>query len=264
MTTPAAALHGKPAPRGARADVISKKIADDIVLGRFAPGSRLDEVMLAGLFKVSRTPIREALKQLDSQGLVVCRPNRGAVVAVLTPAQLDCMFEAIGELEAACARYAAVRMDAEHRRQLSELHHQSREAMRAGDFEQYDRLNQAFHGVIIQSCGNPTLIEMTVSLRHRASPFRRSQFRHVERMSASFEEHAVILEALLTHDASAAQRQTRSHLLSARSAAARTAQPPVALSAFADSADSTTFASTSISASASASADGSASPAVAA
>ena len=233
MSTPAAPVHAKPAPRGARADVISKKIADDIVLGRFQPGARLDEVMLAGLFKVSRTPIREALKQLDSQGLVVCRPNCGAVVAVLTPAQLDCMFEAIGELEAGCARCAAMRMDAEHRRRLSELHNQSREAMRAGDFEQYDRLNQAFHGVIIQSCGNPTLIDMTVSLRHRAMPFRRSQFRHVERMSASFEEHALIMEALLTHDASTAQRLTRSHLLSARSAAARTAPPPAASDEFA-------------------------------
>ena len=209
---------------GSRAELICKKMADDIVLGRFKPGERLDETMLAGLFKVSRTPVREALKQLATHGLVVCRPNRGAVVAEMTTAQLDHMFEAIGELEAACARYASVRMNAEARQRLSGLHAESRLAMRAGDFELYDRLNQDFHGVIIQSCGNPPLIQMTLGLRHRVSPFRRSQFRHVERMSESFEEHALIIEALLTHDANSAQRETRSHLLSARSAAARMAR----------------------------------------
>jgi DNA-binding GntR family transcriptional regulator len=211
----------KPALRGARADVIGKKIADEIVLGRFQPGARLDEVTLAGLFNVSRTPVREALKQLAIQGLVVCRPNRGAVVAEMTPEQLDRMFEAIAELEAASARYAAVRLTGLERERLSGLHAQSRSAMRAGDFELYDKLNQEWHGVIIQGCGNPVLIEMTFSLRHRVSPYRRSQFRHVERMSASFEEHAVILEALLTHDASTVQREMRAHLLSARTAAAR-------------------------------------------
>ncbi|MES2190673.1 MAG: GntR family transcriptional regulator [Pseudomonadota bacterium] len=219
--------RSSPATRGARADVISKKIADDIVLGRFQPGARLDEVMLAGLFNVSRTPVREALKQLAIQGLVVCRPNRGAIVAEMTPDQLGRMFEAIGELEASCARYAAVRMEESDRERLSELHAQSRAAMRDGDFELYDKLNQDLHYVIIQSCGNPTLIEMTFSLRHRVSPYRSSQFRNVERMSASFGEHAVIIEALLNRDAATAQREMRAHLLSARSAAARmTANKP--------------------------------------
>ncbi|GAA4029515.1 GntR family transcriptional regulator [Actimicrobium antarcticum] len=207
--------------RGARADEISKKIADDIVLGRFEPGSRLDEAMLAGLFGVSRTPVREALKQLAIQGLVVSRPNRGSIVAALTPEQRDRMFEAIGELEAACARHAAIRMSMAERDHLCALHAQSREAMRAGDADLYDRLNHELHQVIIQACGNPVLIDMALGLRHRIAPFRRSQFRDVERMSASFEEHAVIIEALLAHDVTTAQRQMRAHLMSARSAAAR-------------------------------------------
>ena len=207
--------------RGGRADAISKKIADEIVLGRFEPGSRLDEVMLANLFNVSRTPVREALKQLATQGLVVCRPNRGAVVAEMTTEQLDRMFEAIGELEAGCARHAAIRMTETNRDLLCSLHAQCRDAMRAGDFERYDRLNQELHHVIILSSCNPVLIEMTMSLRHRVSPFRRSQFRDVERMSASFEEHAVIVEALLAHDVTTAYREMRAHLLSARSASAR-------------------------------------------
>lgn len=207
--------------RGGRADAICKKIADEIVLGHFEPGSRLDEVMLARLFSVSRTPVREALKQLAIQGLVVCRPNRGAVVAKMTPEQLDRMFEVIGELEAACARHAAIRMTSADRDLLCSLHAQCRVAMRVGDFERYDRLNQELHHVIILGSCNPVLVEMTLSLRHRVSPFMRSQFRDVERMSASFEEHAVIVEALLAHDVTTAHREMRAHLFSARSAWAR-------------------------------------------
>ena len=214
MTTP------EPA-RGGRADDIAKKIADGIVLGRFEPGARLDEVMLAGMFGVSRTPVREALKQLSIQGLVVCRPNRGAVVAEMTSEQLDRMFEAIGELEAACARHAATRMTAGERERLCGLHAQCRVAMRAGDVDLYGRLNQELHQVIIEGSGNAVLIDMTLSLRHRVAPFRRTQFRNIERMSASYEEHAVIVEALLSHDVALVHREMRAHLLSARGATAR-------------------------------------------
>jgi DNA-binding GntR family transcriptional regulator len=199
--------------RGGRADEISKKIADDIMGGRFEPGARLDEAMLASMFNVSRTPVREALKQLDTQGLVVCRPNRGAVVAGMTPEQIDRMFEAIGELEAACARHAAIRMTASDRDHLCSLHAQARVAMRAGDVDLYDQLNQQLHQVIIQGSCNAVLIDMTMSLRHRVSPFRRSQFRNIERMSASFEEHAIIVEALLAHDVATVHREMRAHLV---------------------------------------------------
>lgn len=206
--------------RGARADEIARQMADDIVLGHFQPGARLDEVMLAGRFKVSRTPVREALKQLALQGLVLCRPNRGAVVAQLTPAQMDSMFETIGELEAVCARHAAIRMTPQDRERLCAVHAQCRAALRAVDVDLYARLNHEFHLVIIEASYNPVLIDLTLSLRHRVAPFRRSQLRNVERMSASFEEHGVIVEAVLGHDAAGAQRDMRTHLLSARSAAA--------------------------------------------
>ena len=85
--------------RGGLTDLISKKIADGIVLGQFLPGTRLDEVTLAGLYEVSRTPIREALKLLSLQVLVDCRPNRGAFVTDMSASELALMFEAIGELE---------------------------------------------------------------------------------------------------------------------------------------------------------------------
>ena len=209
--------------RGGLADEVCRKIADEIVLGTFAPSTRLDEVSLADRFNVSRTPVREALKQLSIMGLVKYRPNRGSVVAAMTPEQLDQMFEAIGELEAACARHAALRMTESDRAQLRELHAQGRAAMQAGDMNRYDAVNLELHANIIQGCHNPVLIDMAMSLRHRISPFRRTQFRNLERMGESFAEHSVIVEAILSHDVITTYRAMRTHLLSARHATSRVA-----------------------------------------
>jgi DNA-binding GntR family transcriptional regulator len=207
--------------RGGLADEVCRKIADEIVLGNFSPSTRLDEVSLADRFNVSRTPVREALKQLSIMGLVEYRPNRGSVVAAMTPEQLDQMFEAIGEMEAACARHAALRMTETDRAQLLELHAHGRAAMQSGDINRYDAVNLELHTTIIQGCHNPVLIDMAMSLRHRISPFRRTQFRNVERMGESFEEHSVIVEAILSHDVITTYRAMRTHLLSARSATSR-------------------------------------------
>jgi DNA-binding GntR family transcriptional regulator len=209
--------------RGGLADEVCRKIADEIALGNFAPGLRLDEVTLSERFIVSRTPVREALKQLAIIGLVEYRPNRGSVVAAMSTEQLDQMFEAIGEMEATCARHAALRMTEAERTQLRELHAEGRAAMQAGDMNQYDAVNLALHTTIIQGCHNPVLIDMAMSLRQRVSPFRRTQFRNVERMGESFEEHSVIVEAILSHDVITTYREMRTHLLSARSATSRAA-----------------------------------------
>ncbi len=206
--------------RGGLAEEVCRKIADDIAMGIFLPGHRLDETLLASKFQVSRTPVREALKQLAITGLVVYRPNRGSVVAEITPEQLDQMFEVIGELEATCARHAAIRMTEHERQRLSQLHAQSRTAIQNQDAQGYDAINRDLHTVIIHGCHNPVLIDIVLGLRHKISNFRRTQFRNLERMSASYEEHAVIVEALMARDVVTCYREMRGHLLSARSAAA--------------------------------------------
>ena len=207
--------------RGGLADEVCRKIADAIALGQLAPGSRLDEVTLAARFAVSRTPVREALKQLSTMGLVIYRPNRGALVASMTPEELDLMFEAIGELEAACARHAALRLSADERARLAELHAAGRLAMQAGDIERYDALNLALHAAIIDGCHNPALIDLATGLRERVSSFRRTQFHNIERIAESYAEHSLIVEAILARDVITAYREMRTHLLAARSATSR-------------------------------------------
>ena len=103
---------------GTTVDQMVRAIGDRIVTGYLRPGEKLDEASLAARFDVSRTPVREALGQLSAMGLVERRPNRGAIVAVVTQEHLASMFESMAELEAICARFSAERMTSSERRGL--------------------------------------------------------------------------------------------------------------------------------------------------
>src|SRR4030095_9786100 len=101
-----------------RAEELRLQLADEIVRGALAPGAPLDETDIARRFNVSRTPVREALRQLAASGLVEARAHRGAVVARPSLDRLNGMFEAMAELEALCAGLAAERMPAVARARL--------------------------------------------------------------------------------------------------------------------------------------------------
>ena len=200
---------------------VYSRLADEIVLGQLLPGTHLDEQAIASRCGVSRTPVREALKQLAATGLTNYRPHRGSVVRSLTPGDLDLMFEAIAELESSCARYAALRMTEAERSALRACYARGRQAALDRDMELYDRANREFHSLIFDGAHNPFLQETTGALRHRVMPFRRGQFVNHERLEQSLVEHSRVANAILAGDADAAEHEMRSHLLSARTAAAR-------------------------------------------
>ena len=201
-------------------DQVFSRLADEIVLGKLPPGTHLDEQDIANRCGVSRTPVREALKQLAATGLANYRPHRGSVVRSLTAVDLDLMFEAIAELESSCARYAAMRMTAPERDALRARHDQCQQAAHDHDMELYDRSNREFHALIFNAARNPFLQETTGALRGRVMPFRRGQFVNPSRLAQSLVEHSRVVNAILAGDAEAAGREMRSHLLSARAAAA--------------------------------------------
>ena len=204
-------------------DQVFSRLADEIVLGQLPPGTHLDEQDIANRCGVSRTPVREALKQLAATGLANYRPNRGSVVRSLTAADLDLMFEAIAELESSCARYAALRMTAPERDALRTSYAQCQQAAQDHDMELYDRCNREFHSLIFSGAHNPFLQETTGALRGRVMPFRRGQFINPNRLVQSLIEHSRVVNAILAGDAEAAGREMRGHLLSARTAAAHVA-----------------------------------------
>lgn len=211
---PAAALAiSKPAaPPRTRTEALRLQIADENISGVLEPGTPLDEQELAARFGVSRTPVREAIRQLAASGLVSVRPHRGAVVALPTPTQLDDMFEAMGELEALCAGLAARNMTVPERRGLEALHQALRALVHEGDPLRYHETNEAFHAAIYAGTHNGYLAELTLMTRARVAPFRRAQFRTTGRLGGSYQEHDLIVQAILRGDQPGAAEAMRAHI----------------------------------------------------
>ncbi len=196
-----------------RAESLRDAIEENIATGIFPPGMHLDETELALRFGVSRTPLREALIQLSSIGVVSLRPRRGAVVAEVTPQRLLEMFEVMGELEAMCARLAARRMTDSDMAALEQAHDACRAACAAGDANAYYRENEVFHRAIYAGAHSSFLVEQTSALHRRLRPYRRLQLRVRNRVANSFNEHAGIIEALLASNADLAAERLRAHIL---------------------------------------------------
>lgn len=197
---------------GTTVDQMVRAIADRIVTGYLRPGERLDEVSLAARFEVSRTPVREALGHLSAMGLVERRPNRGAIVAVVTQEHLASMFESMAELEAICARFSAERMTGGERRALEMEHQASARLVQLGAEEDYEYFNTEFHSRLYRGAHNAHIQDLTVTTRSRLAPFRRAQFMLPGRLAKSWQEHDLIVTAIMRGDGAAAGKAARDHV----------------------------------------------------
>lgn len=210
-------LRREPRPSDNRrrtlAEELRLQLADDIVRGNLAPGATLDETDLAARFGVSRTPVREAIRQLAASGLIDARAHRAAVVARPGEEHLAGMFEAMGEIEALCAGMAAERMTIAERQALQATHETLRALIHVGDPQRHHEINEVFHGAIYGGAHNSYLAEMAVATRVRVQPFRRAQFRNLGRLAKSFAEHDRVVAAILRGDRQAAGAAMREHIL---------------------------------------------------
>ena len=204
----------KSAPQGqTRSGEFRERIEELIATGALVPGTRLDETELAERFGVSRTPIREALIQLASTGIVEMRPRRGAIVPEVSPHRLVEMFEVMAELEAMCGRLAARRMSEEEHTELLRAHHACEDALKRGDADAYCSHNEIFHHVIHAGSHNSFLNEQALALHRRLRPHRRLQLRVRDRTASSFSEHEKVVEAILAGDAELTAKHLRAHVV---------------------------------------------------
>jgi DNA-binding GntR family transcriptional regulator len=183
----------------------------DIATGILTPGMRLDEMSLATRYQASRTPVREALRQLAAVGMVEIRPRRSAVVATLGADKLYQMFEVMAELEAMCGRLAARRLSPSSKAALLSTHEACRTAQ--GDPDKYYSANEAFHQSIYTASGNAFLAEQCRVLQKRLRPYRRLQLRVGNRVARSFKEHDLIMDSITAGDGEAAMAALRSHVV---------------------------------------------------
>ena len=195
-----------------RTERLAEQVSNAILSGEFVPGARLDEQQLAQRFGVSRTPVREALRQLATSGLIELRPRRGALVASVSQDELETLFVAMAEMEASCARLSALRMTPLERRRLQALQEAMGGLVRDGDTDGYADANQTLHLTLYAGSHNPVIADFTSGLRRRLAPFRRAQFRTEGRLPRSHAEHGAVVQAILGGDAVAAHAAMLHHV----------------------------------------------------
>lgn len=195
-----------------RASSIRDQVEQAIITGDFAPGQRLDEAMLAERFEVSRTPVREALRQLAATDLVEVIPHRGTFVRELSVRDILSMFEVMAELEGVCARLAARRRTPKQLTLLEEAKDACEATAASGDADEYYYANEQLHLHLYDASGNPFLARMAAGLQSRIKPFRRLQLRVPGRLHSSTAEHAAIISAVRDNDPDEAERLVKEHV----------------------------------------------------
>ena len=196
-----------------RSDQLREAIEEKIAVGEYAPGKRLDEAELLAEFGVSRTPLREALIQLASLGLIELRPRRGAVVAKVSPQQLIEMFEVMGELEAMCSRLAARRITDAEQKELLAAHQACKAAAESDGPDAYYYANERFHFAIYDASHNSFLAAQARQLHRKLRVYRRLQLRVRNRVASSFVEHEGVVAAILAGQGDVAAERIRKHVL---------------------------------------------------
>ncbi|MDP2355703.1 MAG: GntR family transcriptional regulator [Beijerinckiaceae bacterium] len=204
--------------RATRAEVLASTLAKDIIEGVLVPGTRLDEHGLAERYGVSRTPVREALRQLATSGLIDMRPRRGAVVASVTKERLSELFVAMGEIEATCARLSALSMNPMERKRLQALHDKMGKLVSQSSEDAYADANRTFHLAIYEGAHNPVLLDFAIRLRRRLDPFRRAQFRAPGRLERSHNEHELVVSAIIAGSCNDAHAAMLDHVHSVEDA----------------------------------------------
>jgi len=201
-------------------DRIAEMVRESIIDGKIRPGERLAEPDLAGRLGVSRTPLREALLQLDSEGFVNVTPRRGAVVSALSRADAMETYLVKGALESLAARLACEWITDAELVALREIHgHMTRlSASKTRDNRRILQLNAEFHSTISAASHNEKLIQYIRVLRSQALRYNYIYLSVLSHLSSSLREHARILDAISRRDGDAAERLVRAHGDAARTA----------------------------------------------
>ena len=190
------ALADYAAPKPPLHDGVVSAIRDMILNGELIGGQRVPEKLLCEKLSISRTPLREALKVLASEGILVLLPNRGARVARLTAAKVDEIFPVMGALEGLAGEIACKKISDDEIDEIRALHYQMAAHHKRGELGEYFAANQQIHGKIMAATGNATLVGLYASLAGRILMARyRANFSQT-RWDQAMVEHEEILAAL--------------------------------------------------------------------
>ena len=190
---------------------VADRLRDQIFAKQLAPGSWLDEKSLAEQFGISRTPMREAIKALASEGLVTIKMRRGAYVTEVNRSDLEQIFTVLSLLEGQAAKEAALKATEDELNLLDHLHHRLETAAADRDIEQFFEINGKFHELIQKIAGNRWMNGVIDDLRKVLKLHRKDSLTGTGRLQNSLIEHREILRAILKRDDLAAEAAMRKH-----------------------------------------------------
>jgi DNA-binding GntR family transcriptional regulator len=193
-------------------ETVVDQLRDLIVQGELAPETKLNERVLAERLGTSRTPLREAIKFLASEGLVELLPNRGAVVAALKPEKMQEVFVVLGALEALAGDLACRNASEADIADIRALHYHMLAHHARGELAQYFRYNQQIHQRIIDCAGNATLAQAWRAMNAHVRRARYLANLSGERWDKAVKEHEEMIEALIRRDGEKLQMLLRDHL----------------------------------------------------
>lgn len=196
-------------------DKVYQYLRDGIAEGRYQTGDCLTELKLAEELGVSRTPVREALKQLELEDLVASQPNRGVVVKGFSSEDFRDVYTIRHLLEGQAAYWAAERITPAQLRELGDVTDLIEFYTQKKDVPHLVQLDTDFHEVIYEACGSRTLKHILLSLHHNIHLARQSSLTAPERPLRSFDEHRRIYNAIASHDAATAQACMVEHIAAA-------------------------------------------------
>ncbi len=188
-------------------------LRQQIYEGALAPGRRLDENEVAAALGVSRTPVREALRQLAAQGLVEIRSRRGCFVMELTLQDQKDIFPIMARLEGWVAHDVAEHATKEDLDRLGEINAALERHAAAADVDRYWAANHVFHTALQDLVGNRWLQDLLGELRRKIGLFRQRSLRLPGRVDRSIAEHRALMKALRARDGARAEAVMREHLM---------------------------------------------------
>lgn len=191
---------------------IYRELKMQITRGFIEPGDKLYATKIAKALDVSRTPVREALQKLASEGLLSIAPNRAMVVMEVSIEDAKEVLKIRGALEGLAAGISATRINISELEELEELIQKMKLAIKQNDLIGYCKLDDEFHELIIDICGNKWLVKIRDSLENIIYRFRVKSLSVNGRIEKSFQEHKQIMESLKENDCTKAELLSKKHM----------------------------------------------------
>ncbi len=193
-------------------DVVFNTLRQAILRGELAPGERLMEIQLADRLGVSRTPIREAIRKLELEGLVLMIPRKGTEVARISAKSLRDVLEVRRSLEELATELACQRMSEEQIAELSEAKEVFARAVAHGDIMEMAETDESFHDVIYRGTGNERLVQILNNLREQMYRYRLEYIKDADKRRILLIEHDNIYKAICARHVAEAKEAMREHI----------------------------------------------------